>query len=175
MLTKLGGNGADKTGPIENGVAKAGSELGCNPFLCRGYQYEDNEAVEYQPGQVIDFHVDLVAGHHPGYAVSRICQPCSLSHSMATWPLRLLMLSQATSFFCYIIVVLTKVFLEPLKNVSIVDLETNTIIGNPLRSWDDYPNASETPRTDRKRKTKGERLRFQESSLTTSFRFRITS
>ncbi|AEO58740.1 hypothetical protein MYCTH_2306267 [Thermothelomyces thermophilus ATCC 42464] len=92
----------DKAGPIENGVAKAGSELGCNPFLCRGYQYEDNEAVEYEPGQVIDFHVDLIAGHHPGYA-----------------------------------------------NVSIVDLEANKIIGDPLRSWDDYPNATATtPRSD---------------------------
>ncbi|KAK4151631.1 hypothetical protein C8A00DRAFT_45206 [Chaetomidium leptoderma] len=92
----------DKAGPIENGVEVAGSELKCNAFLCRGYQYEDNTATEYKPGQVVDFHVDLVAGHHPGYA-----------------------------------------------NVSVVDLATNTIIGAPLRSWDDYPNATATtPRSD---------------------------
>ncbi|KAL2161904.1 hypothetical protein VTH06DRAFT_7689 [Thermothelomyces fergusii] len=82
----------DKTGPIENGVARAGSELGCNPFLCRGYQYEDNGAVEYKPGQVVSFHVDLVAGHRPGYA-----------------------------------------------NVSVVDLQANKIIGDPLKFWDDFP------------------------------------
>ncbi|KAK4245809.1 hypothetical protein C7999DRAFT_33809 [Corynascus novoguineensis] len=92
----------DKAGPIENGVQRAGSELKCNPYLCRGYQYEDNTAAEYEPGQVIDFHVDLIAGHHPGYA-----------------------------------------------NVSIVDLEANKIIGSPLRSWDDYPDATgTTPRSD---------------------------
>jgi hypothetical protein len=61
---------ADKAGPIENGVAQAGSALKCNAFLCRGYQYEDNTATEYKPGQVVDFHIDLIAGHHPGYAVS---------------------------------------------------------------------------------------------------------
>ena len=61
---------ADRAGPIENGVKEAGSELGCNPYLCRGYQYEDNTATEYKPGQVIDFHVDLIAGHRPGYAAS---------------------------------------------------------------------------------------------------------
>ncbi|KAK4032643.1 hypothetical protein C8A01DRAFT_50609 [Parachaetomium inaequale] len=92
----------DKAGPIENGVKQAGSALGCNAFLCRGYQYEDNTATDYTAGQVIDFHVDLIAGHHPGYA-----------------------------------------------NVSVVDLATNKVIGDPLRSWDDYPNATATtPRSD---------------------------
>ncbi|KAK4121990.1 hypothetical protein N657DRAFT_103004 [Parathielavia appendiculata] len=58
----------DRAGPIEDGVAKAGADLKCNAFLCRGYQYEDNSATEYKPGQVIDFKVDLIAGHRPGYA-----------------------------------------------------------------------------------------------------------
>ncbi|KAH6845796.1 hypothetical protein B0I37DRAFT_398935 [Chaetomium sp. MPI-CAGE-AT-0009] len=92
----------DIAGPIENGVKEAGSEIGCNPYLCRGYQYEDNTASEYKPGQVIDFHVDLIAGHRPGYA-----------------------------------------------SVSIVDLEANKIIGDPLRSWDTWPNSTATtPRSD---------------------------
>ncbi|KAH6635032.1 hypothetical protein B0J18DRAFT_36892 [Chaetomium sp. MPI-SDFR-AT-0129] len=92
----------DPAGPIENGVAQAGSSLGCNAYLCRGYQYEDNEAVPYGVGEVVVFHVDLIAGHHPGFA-----------------------------------------------NVSVIDLATNTILGDPLKVWDDWPNATATtPRSD---------------------------
>ena len=105
-------------------MKQAGSALGCNAFLCRGYQYEDNTAMEYTPGQVIDFHVDLIAGHHPGYAASRSTGPFKLA------------VCHANSN-------------PPFKNVSIVDLATNKIIGDPLRSWDDYPNATATtPRSD---------------------------
>lgn len=48
------------------------SSYQCNAYLCRGYQYEDNEDNVHavKAGDVLSFHIDLVAGHHPGYAVS---------------------------------------------------------------------------------------------------------
>ncbi|KAL2835438.1 hypothetical protein BJY01DRAFT_238855 [Aspergillus pseudoustus] len=95
---------SDIAGPIENAMAKADADYECNAFLCRGYQYEDNtdNVLEVAVGEVLYFHVNLIAGHHPGYA-----------------------------------------------NVSIVDASTNTVLGEPLRSWDDWPNhLSGPPRDD---------------------------
>lgn len=62
----------DKAGPIENAMAVADDDYHCNAYLCRGYQYEDNEN-NVQPvkaGDVLTFHIDLIAGHRPGYSVS---------------------------------------------------------------------------------------------------------
>ncbi|CAI6091756.1 unnamed protein product [Clonostachys chloroleuca] len=85
---------SDIAGPIENAVSKAVDPYSCNPYLCRGYQFEDNtdNVRSVQAGDVIHFHVDLIAGHRPGYA-----------------------------------------------NTSIIDTATNTVIGEPLRSWDEWP------------------------------------
>ncbi|PSN70549.1 hypothetical protein BS50DRAFT_662797 [Corynespora cassiicola Philippines] len=60
----------DIAGPIENAMAKADSSYKCDAYLCRGYQYEDNtdNVQAYKAGDVVDFHVNLVAGHRPGYA-----------------------------------------------------------------------------------------------------------
>ncbi|KAI1308022.1 hypothetical protein F5Y03DRAFT_405242 [Xylaria venustula] len=94
----------DNTGPIENAVDSADSDYNCNAYLCRGYQYEDNEdkVQAVSAGDVLTFHINLVAGHHPGWA-----------------------------------------------NVSVVDLASNTVIGDPLVSWDDWPNyLSGPPRND---------------------------
>ena len=53
-------------------MKKADENYNCNAYLCRGYQLEDNlDSVQaVKAGDVIDFHIDLIAGHHPGYAVS---------------------------------------------------------------------------------------------------------
>ncbi|ORY59314.1 uncharacterized protein BCR38DRAFT_351950 [Pseudomassariella vexata] len=93
----------DLAGPIEDAVAKADADYNCNAYLCRGYQYEDNvdNVKNVTAGEVMYFHIDLVAGHHPGYA-----------------------------------------------NVSVVDLATNEIIGDPLRSWGYWPNATSGPPRD---------------------------
>ncbi|KAI0133775.1 hypothetical protein BJ170DRAFT_175313 [Xylariales sp. AK1849] len=60
----------DITGPIESAVAKADDDYNCNAYLCRGYQYEDNtdKVKLVSAGDVLVFHIDLVAGHHPGWA-----------------------------------------------------------------------------------------------------------
>ncbi|KAI1172902.1 hypothetical protein F4777DRAFT_483784 [Nemania sp. FL0916] len=60
----------DLAGPIENAMKAADSNYKCNLYLCRGYQYEDNtdNVKAVKAGDVISFHIDLVAGHHPGYA-----------------------------------------------------------------------------------------------------------
>ncbi|KAK8119999.1 uncharacterized protein PG998_004625 [Apiospora kogelbergensis] len=62
----------DTASPIEDAMKKADENYNCNAYLCRGYQLEDNlESVQaVKAGGVIDFHIDLIAGHHPGYAVS---------------------------------------------------------------------------------------------------------
>lgn len=67
----------DIAGPIENAVAEADDDYNCNAYLCRGYQFEDNSdnVKVVKGGDVLYFHIDLIAGHHPGYAVS----PCSAS------------------------------------------------------------------------------------------------
>lgn len=67
--------GVDLAGPIENAMKSVDSTYKCNAYLCRGYQYEDNQdnVRAVKAGDVLTFHIDLVAGHHPGYAVSRAC------------------------------------------------------------------------------------------------------
>lgn len=62
-------NGLDKAGPIEDAVEA--SAPSCDAYLCRGYQLEDNEdnALSLAVGDVVTFHIDLIAGHNPGYAV----------------------------------------------------------------------------------------------------------
>lgn len=47
-------------------------DYNCNAFLCRGYQFDDNAENVHtvSAGDVLDFHIDLIAGHRPGYAVS---------------------------------------------------------------------------------------------------------
>ena len=63
---------SDKAGPIENAMKYADADYKCNAYLCRGYQFEDNKknVKELSAGDVIDFRIDLIAGHRPGYAVS---------------------------------------------------------------------------------------------------------
>lgn len=60
----------DNTGPIENSVPYIDSDYNCNIYLCRGYQFEDNTSniLELAIDDVIPFHINLVAGHKPGYA-----------------------------------------------------------------------------------------------------------
>lgn len=62
---------ADPAGPIENSVKVADADYKCNLYQCRGYQYEDNtdKVQVYAAGDVVTFHVDLVAAHKPGWAV----------------------------------------------------------------------------------------------------------
>ncbi|KAI2629464.1 hypothetical protein GGS21DRAFT_545347 [Xylaria nigripes] len=94
----------DIAGPIEDAVDDADEDYHCNAYLCRGYQYEDNEdkVQAVKAGDVLTFHIDLIAGHHPGYA-----------------------------------------------NVSVVDLKSNTVIGDPLVKWDNWPDSkSGPPRND---------------------------
>ncbi|KFY52701.1 hypothetical protein V496_08258 [Pseudogymnoascus sp. VKM F-4515 (FW-2607)] len=71
VVTKLE---SDKTGPIENSVSFIDDDYNCDMFLCRGYQFEDNtsNAMKLHAGDVIPFHINLVAGHRPGYANSSI-------------------------------------------------------------------------------------------------------
>ncbi|KAH8179379.1 lytic polysaccharide mono-oxygenase, cellulose-degrading domain-containing protein [Sarocladium implicatum] len=61
---------SDKAGPLENSLAVADSDYDCNLFLCRGYQFEDNASrfLSLAGGDVVDIHVDIIAGHRPGYA-----------------------------------------------------------------------------------------------------------
>lgn len=63
---------SDPYEPIENALAKVHTDYNCNAYLCKGYQYTDNTAYlqTYKAGQVVTFHVDLVAAHKPGWAVS---------------------------------------------------------------------------------------------------------
>lgn len=48
----------------------ADADYKCNAFLCRGYQYEDNtdNVKTVHAGDNLHFHINLVAGHKPGYA-----------------------------------------------------------------------------------------------------------
>lgn len=72
----------DIAGPIENAMEDVDADYNCNAYLCRGYQYEDNtdNVKETKAGDVLVFHIDLIAGHHPGYAV------ISSSHPKVTGP-----------------------------------------------------------------------------------------
>ena len=114
---------SDIAGPIENAVQEIDADYKCNAFLCRGYQFEDNtdNVQVLKAGEVLYFHINLIAGHHPGYAVSS--RPFSQRLEFNGLCLR--------------------------KNVSIVNTATNEIIGEPLRSWDNWPDhLSGPPRDD---------------------------
>lgn len=74
----------DLAAPIEAAVEAAGSDYNCNAYVCRGYQFEDNvdRLQTYQTGDVVPFHINLVAGHRPGWAVSPLSprgSTCSIS------------------------------------------------------------------------------------------------
>jgi hypothetical protein len=86
----------DKAGPIENAMKYADEDYNCNAYLCRGYQFEDNKGrvQALSAGDVIDFRIDLIAGHRPGYS-----------------------------------------------NLTIVDTESNTVIGEPLKTWAEWPRS----------------------------------
>ncbi|RYP82895.1 hypothetical protein DL769_001504 [Monosporascus sp. CRB-8-3] len=60
----------DPTGPIENAIDAADADYNCNAYFCRGYQYEDNvdNVKAVKAGDVLDFKIDMVASHRPGYA-----------------------------------------------------------------------------------------------------------
>lgn len=62
----------DIAGPIENAMEEVDEDYNCNAFLCRGYQLEDNldKVLTFAPGDELDIHIDIIAGHKPGYAVS---------------------------------------------------------------------------------------------------------
>ncbi|KAK8012033.1 cytochrome P450, partial [Apiospora arundinis] len=92
--------GADIASPIGDAMKKADEDYNSNAYLCRSYQLEDNlESIQaVKAGDVLDFHIDLIAGHHPGYV-----------------------------------------------NVSVVDLTTNQVIGEPLRHWADWPDSTSGP------------------------------
>ncbi|KAE8316874.1 hypothetical protein BDV41DRAFT_573378 [Aspergillus transmontanensis] len=115
---------SDIAGPIENAVQETDADYKCNAFLCRGYQFEDNtdNVQVLKAGEVLYFHINLIAGHHPGYAVSSCPLPAPLLKFNG---------------------------LYSRKNVSIVNTATNEIIGEPLRSWDNWPDhLSGPPRDD---------------------------
>ncbi|KAI0006471.1 hypothetical protein F4779DRAFT_632961 [Xylariaceae sp. FL0662B] len=93
----------DIAGPIEDALDKADADYKCNAYLCRGYQYEDNidNVHAVTSGELLTFHIDLIAGHKPGYA-----------------------------------------------NVSVVNLATNEVIGEPLRLWSAWPDSTSGPPRD---------------------------
>ncbi|TDZ60860.1 hypothetical protein CTRI78_v004590 [Colletotrichum trifolii] len=81
---------SDLAGPIENALKVADADFKCNIFLCRGYQFEDN--AEYvrnvTAGEVIPFHIDLVAGHRPGHAnisVIDLANNTIIDEPLLTW------------------------------------------------------------------------------------------
>ncbi|KAK2768722.1 hypothetical protein FQN54_000578 [Arachnomyces sp. PD_36] len=80
----------DLAGPLEEVVEDADADFNCNVYVCRGYQYEDNEAnlQTFQAGDVVDFHIDLVAGHRPGYANVTVIDPVKnvvIGAPLKTW------------------------------------------------------------------------------------------
>ncbi|KAI9899503.1 hypothetical protein N3K66_005964 [Trichothecium roseum] len=83
----------DRAGPIENAMEYADADYKCDAYMCRGYQLEDNldNVQVFGAGDELAVHIDLIAGHRPGYA-----------------------------------------------NISVIDLAANQIIGEPLKSWDDW-------------------------------------
>jgi len=91
----------DLTAPVEEAVAKAGSDTtdACNLFFCRGLQFADNtDLVQTFPaGTVVDFAVNLKV-LHTGWA-----------------------------------------------NVSIVDTNTQTVIGDQLFNWPVYADSTVKP------------------------------
>ncbi|KAI9162831.1 hypothetical protein HJFPF1_04424 [Paramyrothecium foliicola] len=93
----------DKAGPIENAMKYVDANYKCDAYLCRGYQFNDNKsnAKPLSAGDVLDFQIDLIAGHRPGYA-----------------------------------------------NVSVVDTTTNAVIGEPLKTWAEWPMSGLEPQDD---------------------------
>ncbi|OJJ07509.1 hypothetical protein ASPVEDRAFT_88757 [Aspergillus versicolor CBS 583.65] len=80
----------DIAGPIENAVEAADEDYNCNAYLCRGYQFEDNEdnVKVVKGGDVLEFHINLVAGHHPGYANVSIVETATnevVGQPLVTW------------------------------------------------------------------------------------------
>ena len=72
----------DPTGPIENAIKVANGDYNCDAFFCRGYQYEDNtdNVKSVKAGDVLDFHIDMVASHRPGSAVGAYQPVRTLGH-----------------------------------------------------------------------------------------------
>lgn len=62
----------DRAGPIENAMEYADADYNCDAYMCRGYQLEDNldNVQVFGAGDELAVHIDLIAGHRPGYAVS---------------------------------------------------------------------------------------------------------
>ncbi|KAL2208628.1 hypothetical protein CC79DRAFT_1381754 [Sarocladium strictum] len=82
---------SDKAGPLENSLAVADSDYDCNLFLCRGYQFEDNanSVLALSEGDVVDFQVDIIAGHRPGYANVSVVDTTKnevIGEPLKTWP-----------------------------------------------------------------------------------------
>lgn len=52
-------------------MAKVDADYNCDAFLCRGYQFDDNSdnVQALVAGDSLNFQIDLIAGHVPGYAV----------------------------------------------------------------------------------------------------------
>ncbi|KAK2775176.1 hypothetical protein FQN52_004057 [Onygenales sp. PD_12] len=80
----------DLAGPIEVAVKAADQDYKCNAYLCRGFRYEDNtdNLHTFHAGDIVDFHVDLVAGHRPGYANVSVIDPSTnvvIGTPLKTW------------------------------------------------------------------------------------------
>ncbi|KFA60086.1 hypothetical protein S40285_09294 [Stachybotrys chlorohalonatus IBT 40285] len=80
----------DLAGPIEEASKVADADYACDVYACRGYQFEDNESAlqTYQAGDVVSFHVDLIAGHRPGYANVSVVDPVNnivIGEPLKTW------------------------------------------------------------------------------------------
>ena len=54
----------------------ADADYKCNAYMCRGYQLEDNldNVQVFSAGDELTVHIDLIAGHRPGYAVGSFAQ-----------------------------------------------------------------------------------------------------
>ncbi|KAG8966252.1 hypothetical protein FRC03_012263 [Tulasnella sp. 419] len=83
---------ADPYGPIENAVAKKGSDTkaDCDLYFCKGYKYEDNGAniYSYTAGQVVNMQTDIVA-HHRGYCNVSILSTTTkkvIAGPLISWP-----------------------------------------------------------------------------------------
>lgn len=79
---------------------------------------------------MVTFHIDLIASHKPGYAVRF---PSLIAANRGMWvafdPIIAIDADCCALFF-----------LPLLQNVSVIDLSTNTAIGEPLKSWDLWPD-----------------------------------
>ncbi|KEY67076.1 hypothetical protein S7711_09968 [Stachybotrys chartarum IBT 7711] len=79
----------DLASPIEDALRSADANYNCNAYVCRGYQYESNGALHtYNAGESVNFHINLVAGHRPGYANVSVIDPVKnvvISSPLKTW------------------------------------------------------------------------------------------